>query len=92
MLGYPAWMTFAFAVGVFGGLIGCVLLLLKMRVSVQVFFGSLIGYVVLYVGDLTEGVFAAIGISQVVILSIVVVIAAALFWLSRYFAQKGVLV
>lgn len=92
MLGYPGWMTFAFAVGVFGGLLGCVLLLLKKSLSVPVFLISLIGYVALYVGDITEGVFAAIGTSQVVILSIVVIIAVFLLWLSRHFAQKGVLV
>lgn len=91
MLGYPVWMTAAFAVGVLGGLVGCVLLLLKKRISVPVFVISLIGYIVLYVGDLTEGVFAAIGASQVAILSSVVIIAAALLWLSRHFAQKGAL-
>ncbi len=91
MLGYPVWMTAAFAVGVLGGLVGCVLLLLKKRISVPVFVISLIGYIVFYVGDLTEGVFAAIGASQVAILSSVVIIAAALLWLSRHFAQKGAL-
>ena len=91
MLGYPSWMTIAFAVGVFGGLIGCLLLLLKKRISVLVFAVSLIGYVILYIGDITEGVFAAIGTSQVVILSMVVAIAAALMWLARYFDRRGAL-
>ncbi len=58
-----------------------VLLLLKKRQSVLVFAVSLAGYVILYIGDITEGVFAAIGTSQVVILSLVVAIAAALFGL-----------
>ena len=91
MLGYPSWMTIAFAVGVFGGLVGCVLLLLKKWLSVPVFGFSLIGYVILYIGDITEGVFAAIGTSQVVILSMVVAIAAALLWLARHFDRRGAL-
>lgn len=91
MLGYPLWMTIAFAIGVFGGLLGCVLLLFKKRLAVPVFAVSLIGYVILYIGDVSEGVFAAIGTSQVVILSIVVAIAAALLWLSRHFDRRGAL-
>lgn len=92
MLGYPTWMTIAFAVGVFGGLAGCVLLLWRKRLAVPVFLVSFIGYVILYIGDITEGVFVAIGTSQIAILSLVVAIAAGLLWVSHYFATKGALV
>ena len=91
MLGYPAWMTIAFAIGVFGGIIGCVLLLLRNKLAFPVFLASLLGYIVLYIGDITEGVFAALGTPQVVVLSIVVIIAAALLWLARFAAGRGVL-
>lgn len=75
---YPAWMTAAFAVGVGGGLAGSLLLLMRRKAAVPVFVASLVGYVVLFLGDITEGVFAALGAKQVTILSVVVVIAAAL--------------
>jgi hypothetical protein len=91
MLGYPTWMTIAFAVGVFGGIIGCVLLLLKQKLAVAVFLVSLVGYIILYIGDVTEGVFAALGAPQVIVLSVVVVIAAVLFWVSRIAHQKRLL-
>ena len=91
MLGYPAWMTIAFAIGVFGGIIGCVLLLLRNKLAFPVFLASLLGYIVLYIGDITEGVFAALGTPQVVVLSLVVIIAAALLWLARFAARRGVL-
>ena len=91
MLGYPAWMTIAFAIGVFGGIIGCVLLLLRNKLAFPVFLASLLGYIVLYIGDITEGVFAALGTPQVVVLSLVVIIAAALLWLARFAAGRGVL-
>jgi hypothetical protein len=91
MLGYPAWMTIAFAIGVFGGIIGCVLLFLKQQSAVVVFLVSLVGYIVLYIGDVTEGVFAALGAPQVIVLSVVVLIAALLLWFSRNAQQRGLL-
>jgi hypothetical protein len=86
---YPAWMTAAFAVGVFGGLIGSLLLLLRDRRVTPVFLASLVGYVVLYIGDATEGVFAALGAPQVIVLTLVVAIAAALLAWSRRELQLG---
>ena len=81
---YPAWMTAAFAVGVVGGLVGSLLLLLRDRRATQVFLASLLGYVVLYIGDVTEGVFAALGAPQVIVLTVVVGISAALLaWSKR---------
>lgn len=86
---YPVWMNLAFAVGVFGGLGGSLLLLARKRLAQHVFAASLVGYVVLFVGDITEGVFAALGASQVVVLSFVVLIAAALFVWSRSLNRRG---
>lgn len=91
MLGYPVWMTVVFAVGVFGGTIGCLLMLARKAVSVPVFALSLIGYIALYVGDIVHGVFAAMGMPQVVILSVVAAIAAALWAVARACRARGVL-
>lgn len=79
----PMWMTIAFAIGVFGGVLGSVLLLLRRRAAMAVFAASLGGYIVLYIGDITTGIFKAFGASQVMILTTVVIIAAALLALSR---------
>jgi hypothetical protein len=79
-VGLPQWMTGAFAVGVFGGVIGSILLLMRMPAAKSVFGISLAAYIILYVGDITQGVFAAFGPSQVVILSTVVAIATGLLW------------
>lgn len=89
MLGYPSWMTVAFAIGVFGGLIGSVALALKKNVSVMVFLVSLIAYIALYIGDITEGVFAAMGTPQIVVLTTVVAIAFGLWWFARYCQNQG---
>ncbi|HEY0052179.1 MAG TPA: hypothetical protein VGB49_02070, partial [Caulobacteraceae bacterium] len=41
----PAWMTAVWAVGVWGGLLGALLLLLRMKLAVWVFVVSLLAYV-----------------------------------------------
>ena len=89
MTGYPAWMTAAFAVGVFGGLAGSTLLLLRRTAAARVLLVSLLAYVALWIGDAVHGVFAAMGAPQVVILTLVVAIAAGLLVLSRHSAAKA---
>lgn len=84
MTGYPGWMTAAFAIGVFGGLIGSALLIARRRVAGPVLAVSLAAYIALWVGDAVHGVFAALGMGQIVILSLVVAIAAGLYALSRH--------
>lgn len=87
----PLWMNLAFATGVFGGVVGSVLMLLRKRQALAVFAISLAGYLVLYVGDITQGVFAAFGTPQVVILSMVVLIAIGLWLAARHYVRTGVL-
>lgn len=87
MTTYPAWMTVAFAIGVFGGLAGSVLLALRHGTALPVLGVSLAAYVALWIGDLVYGVFAAMGAPQVIILTVVVAIAAILFLAGRYQAK-----
>jgi hypothetical protein len=76
-------MNIAFAVGTLGGLLGSLLLIARPAAAKKVFAASLVGYVLLYIGDVTEGVFAALGASQVTILTLVVSIAVfLLLWSS----------
>lgn len=88
MTSYPVWMTIAFAIGTFGGLAGSALLLLRKKVAIQIFAVSLAGYIVLYIGDITEGVFKAMGTPQIIILTSVVAIAAALLYQARTFKNQ----
>ena len=43
IIGRPAWATGGFAVGVFGGVLGCILLMLVQRISRYVFLISMTG-------------------------------------------------
>ncbi len=91
LVSYPLWMTAGFAFGTIGGFLGSVLLILRRRGAVPVLIASLAGYCVLYLGDITEGIFAALGLGQVVILSLVVAIAVGLLALARYARRAGIL-
>lgn len=85
----PLWMTTSFAIGVFGGLIGSVLLLMRKKIATPVFAVSLIGYILLYIGDIVESVFQVFGTPQVIVLTTVVLIALILFIVARYFSRNG---
>lgn len=80
----PGWMTAAFAAGVFGGVMGCVMLLARRpQQAVPVLGVSMAGYVVLFAGDVALGVFAAFGIAQVLVVSLALAISIGLFAMAR---------
>jgi hypothetical protein len=89
-LSLPAWISVVFAVGVFGGLAGSLLLALRRRAARPVFAVSLVGYVALLAGDAYHGVFAAIP-SQLAILAFVVLVAATLSWAAHVAASRQLL-
>lgn len=80
MTGYPGWMTAVFFLGVAGGLFGSLLLALRSGLARPVLLASFLAYVALWIGDAIHGVFAAMGAPQVIILTLVVAIAAGLFF------------
>jgi len=75
----PAWATGAFAIAVFGGAFGCVLLLLRKFTSFYVFVVSLIGVVATNIHTL--GVTGSVEIWVGSLMSLAV--AAFLIWYSR---------
>jgi len=83
----PGWMDLAFAVGVLGGMLGCVLLMLRRSLACPVLGASLAAYLALYAGDIAHGVFAAFGAGQVAVLTVVVLVAGALLWLAARAAR-----
>ena len=89
----PAWLVAPWALGVWGGLIGSILLLMRNRYAVWAFGLSLLGCIVVVAyemlattmpASMTEGM---MGIMPWVIL----VIAAFLLWYSLSEEKKGVL-
>ena len=92
--GFPAWVIAAWAIAVWGGILGALLLLLRRRLAVWVFLVSLVAMVVTTIHNyvLSDGleIFADAG-SQA-FTAVIFVIALGLFIYSRAMHNRGVLV
>ncbi|MBL7004406.1 MAG: hypothetical protein ISR69_10310 [Gammaproteobacteria bacterium] len=81
----PLWATVAFAIAVFAGAIGCLLLLLKKSVAYYVFIASLLG--VLVTNIYTFGITSSTEIWVGSLMSLVV--ATFLIWYSKRAKRLG---
>ena len=80
----PAWVTGAFAMAVWGGAIGCILLLLKKKLAVGVLLISLIGIVAQVSYNLfVSNNFEVFGIQAVIMPIVILIIGIALFLFAR---------
>ncbi|MEZ4413698.1 MAG: hypothetical protein R2910_11990 [Gemmatimonadales bacterium] len=90
----PAWVVACWAIGVWGGVVGCLLLLLRKGAAVPVLLASLIGAILTFIHNflLSEGVEAmGGGASAVIFPIIIVVISLGLWWYARAMKLKGVI-
>jgi len=88
IVGRPAWATVAFAIAVFGGALGCLLLLLKRSAAFYLFVASLLGVIVTITHTL--GVDVDFGPGEIVgIILMPLLVAAFLIWYSKYAEGKG---
>ena len=89
--GRPAWATGAFAIAVFGGALGCVLLLLRKPAAYYLFIASLLGVIVQgipYLG--MAGSIIAYGPVEISLYILMpVVVATFLIWYSKQPESKG---
>ena len=89
--GRPAWATGAFAIAVFGGALGCLLLLLRKSAAYYLFIASLLGVIVQLIHTL--GIarstinFNPLDILMIILMPLVV--AAFLIWYSKWAGSKG---
>lgn len=86
--GRPAWATAGFAMAVFGGAIGCLLLLIRSRVAFYLFVVSLVGVI----GTIAHALGLDIDFGGGEIVGIILmpfVVAALLLWYSRIADEKG---
>ena len=88
--GRPPWATVAFAIAVFGGALGCLLLLLRKPAAYYLFIVSLLGVIVTMTHTL--GIFGpTIDFTPFEILGIILmplVVAAFLIWYSKHAESK----
>lgn len=86
--GRPAWATIAFAIAVFGGALGCVLLLLKKSAAFYLFIASLLGVIVTMMHTLGAGIDFGLGEILGIIL-MPLVLAAFLIWYAKLAESKN---
>ena len=88
IFGRPLWATAGFAVAVFGGAAGNILLMLKMPVAYYFFIASLIGVVATMIDTLSKGINFSIG-ELVGIVALPIAVAAFLVWYAKYAERRG---
>lgn len=86
----PAWVVAAFAIAVFGGVLGCLLLLFRKKLAYTLFLISLIGVVIQMIYNLFIAKSVAIyGPSAVVMTLMIIVIALSLLRFSKLAVNKN---
>ena len=86
--GRPLWATGAFVLAVFGGALGCLLLLLKNSAAYYLFIASLLGVIGTIIRALGLGIDLGLGeILGIVLMPLAV--AVFLIWYSKQAKNKG---
>ena len=86
--GRPVWATAAFAGAMFGGALGCLLLLFKKSAATYMFIASLIGVIVTMIHALGAGI--EFGLGEVLgIILMPLALPVFLIWYSKWTESKG---
>ena len=86
--GRPLWATIGFAIAVFGGALGCLLLLLRKSAAYYLFVASLLGVIVTMTHALGVGIDFGLGeILGIILMPLVVTVL--LIWYSKQAKSKG---
>jgi hypothetical protein len=90
---FPFWAVAFWAIGVFGGVIGSVLLLFKNRLAFPVLLASTVGAVVSNLGSLflLGGMAVMGGASALGFAVFIIIVAALMAYYARAMHEKGVL-
>jgi hypothetical protein len=91
IIGRPIWATGGFAVIVFGGALGCLLMLLRKSAATYVFVVSLIGGIVTMIHTINiASSTIKFSFSEIVIMILMpLVVAVFLIWYSKQAESKG---
>lgn len=87
----PVWATAGFAIAVFGGTIGCFLLLIKKSAAFYLFIASLVGVVVAMINaiSIANSVVSFSTPDFIMMIVMPVVMAVFLVWYSRWVINKS---
>lgn len=90
--GFPTWVVFFWALAVWGGVLGAILLLMRKRLAAPVFLVSLVSMVITSVHNflLADGM-AVMGAGAAAFTAVIFAVAVGLWLYARSMAEKGVL-
>ncbi|AGA77159.1 hypothetical protein [Echinicola vietnamensis] len=87
---YPTWALVAFAVAVFGGVLGCIGLLLRKKWAKYILILSLIGIIIqMFHSLIIARAMEVYGPGAVVMPIMVIVIAVFLVWMANFSVKRG---
>jgi len=88
----PFWATAGYAIGVWGGLVGGLLLLLRKRLSLLFFYASFLGAVIGFLPSIFDGRFKAVmGAGDYGFMVFIWLICLFIIWLARKMLSKGII-
>ncbi len=89
--GRPMWATGGFAIGVFGGAIGCLLLLFKKSQALYIFIISLLGIAItmLHTINVAASIISFSAGEIVVMIILPIIVAGLLVWYSKLVIKKN---
>ncbi len=88
----PTWATAAFAIAVWGGLLACILLLMRKKLAKTIFVISLLGILVQIVYNFfVSNAIEVYGPTGMIMPLLVVIIGIFLVWYSKKCADDGIL-
>jgi hypothetical protein len=88
---FPIWMEAVWAIGVWGGVLGALLLLLRSKWGFHAFLASLIAFAVSVVYGQMSGGSAVMGTTGMVFSGLIFVLGLVFVMYSRMMTRKGVL-
>ena len=84
----PTWATGAFAIAVFGGALGALLLLFRKSAATYFFMASLLGVILTMIHTLSVGI--EFGVGEILgIILMPLVVGALLIWYSKWAESKS---
>ena len=87
----PFWVTAAFAIAVFAGFAGCIMLLFRKKIAIRLFWLSLIAVIVQFTGFFMEGYWQGMSGADLIMPVAIPVIAIGLILYSRHCERTGLL-
>jgi len=89
--GRPIWATAGFVIAVFGGMLGCLLLLFRKSIAFFLFIASMLGMLVtmIHTYNIVTSTISFSIIEIFIIMIFPLIVAAFLLWYSKFVERKG---